>query len=207
MPARGRCGWFYMSIEKLIAEKRPLIVGRWREILLDAYPSQSSARYASEKDPFANPVGHAIEKGAASLFDSVFGEEKVEKLSPFLDDIIRLRAIQDSSPAEALSFIFRMKQVLREFSREIARDGDRDILFKLLSFESRLDTQALHCFNAYSKCREKIYELRVNEVRNHTFRLLQQAGLLAERAADTGDEPEMAGIKPVFSLANLKKEV
>jgi len=32
----------------------------------------------------------------------------------------------------------------------------------------------------YMKCREKIYEIKANEARNMTFRLLQQAKLIAD---------------------------
>jgi hypothetical protein len=61
----------------------------------------------------------------------------------------------------------------------------------LLLFESKIDDLALLSFDIYMKCREKIYELKSNEVRNMTFRLLQRANLICEiqdQEQDSGPE-------------------
>ncbi|NTW35488.1 MAG: multidrug effflux MFS transporter [Syntrophobacteraceae bacterium] len=65
------------------------------------------------------------------------------------------------------------------FRKTMLRDGmisQED----LVEFEQKVDEMALLAFNVYSDCRERLYELRVNEVKNRSFRLLQRADLLAE---------------------------
>jgi hypothetical protein len=37
------------------------------------------------------------------------------------------------------------------------------------------------------QCREKIYELKANEMKNRTFRAFERAGLVSEIPADTPD--------------------
>lgn len=97
----------------------------------------------------------------------------LEKVSSVLDSIIRIRAVQDVTPSQALAFVFRLKKVLRE-EEGTAPSGEIDAL------ESRIDAIALISFDLFMKCREKIYDLKANELRNMTFRLLQKAKLVCE---------------------------
>jgi hypothetical protein len=48
------------------------------------------------------------------------------------------------------------------------------------AFDSKVDHLALLAMDVYSQCREKLYEVRVGEVKNRSFRLLQRANLLVE---------------------------
>jgi hypothetical protein len=51
---------------------------------------------------------------------------------------------------------------------------------ELQAFENRIDDIALLAFDIYSQCRQKIYEIRVNEVKNQLGRLLKRANLTFE---------------------------
>jgi hypothetical protein len=131
-----------------------------------------------EKDQFANPVGCTISNEIAALYDELLQGTDTEKLSPFLERIIRIRAVQDFSPSQAIGFIFSLKRVIRdELGSEIRKDG---IVEELTTFESRIDELALRAFEIYVRCRERVYEIRVNEVKNRTFGLLKRANLLYE---------------------------
>lgn len=92
--------------------------------------------------------------------------------------MMRVRAIQDFSPSQAVGFIFCLKDVIRQ---EVGK-GSRDekIAAELLKLDSKIDTLALIAFDVYVKCREQVYELRTNEIKNRYSRLLQRAGLLYE---------------------------
>jgi len=43
-----------------------------------------------------------------------------------------------------------------------------------------VDEMALLSFNIYMQCRETLFENRVNEIKNRTFRLLQMTGVVEE---------------------------
>jgi len=51
---------------------------------------------------------------------------------------------------------------------------------ELQAFENRIDNIALLAFDIRSQCRQKIYEIRVNEVKNQLSRLLKRANLTSE---------------------------
>ena len=51
---------------------------------------------------------------------------------------------------------------------------------ELLELESRIDELALLSFNIFMKYREKIYDLKANELKKQTFRLLNALNWLWE---------------------------
>jgi hypothetical protein len=106
----------------------------------------------------------------------------VEEARAALDEIIRVLALQDIPPSQALAFVFHLKQVIRE---ELAAElKDLSLAPELVELESRIDGLALLGFDAYTKRREKLCELKVNEVKAKVSGLLRRAGLrLARQSA------------------------
>lgn len=167
-----------MNLKDLLSEKRNAIVQRWIDLILEAYPEETSRFLKEQKNRFSNPVGYIIFQGIEGLFDELLQGFDSEKISPFLDNIIRIRAIQDFSPSQAVSFVFLLKKVIREeLEREIHENG---ISEELLLFEQRIDNLALLSFDIYMKCREKIWELKANELSNQTYSLLKRAKLIID---------------------------
>ncbi|MEW6216009.1 MAG: RsbRD N-terminal domain-containing protein [Nitrospirota bacterium] len=167
-----------MNLKNLLSEKKSAILKRWFEVILETYSADTSSFLKRQKNRFANPVGYTISQGVDGLFEELLQGSNSDRISLFLDNIIRIRAIQDLSPSQAIGFIFLLKKVIRkELAKEIREDGLSE---ELLTLESRIDDLALLSFDIYMKCREKIYELKANEVRNRTFGLLKRANLLYE---------------------------
>ena len=166
-----------MNLEKLLSIKKNAILERWFHLIVDTYPSDTSRFLKKEKDRFANPVGNTISEGIDALYEGLFKGADSVKVSPFLDRIIRVRAIQDFSPSEAIGFVLSLKKAIREELKDEIRD-DR-IINELLLFESEIDELLLLSFDIYMKCREKVYELKATEVKNRTFRLLERANLIS----------------------------
>jgi hypothetical protein len=166
-----------MNLKQHLLEKKPAILKKWFDAIADTYPGDTAGFLKNKKAQFANPVGHNIAEGTAGLFDALLQGMLPDTVSAFLDGIIRIRAIQDFAPSEALSFIFHLKKVVRqELGSEVLKE--QGIMDELAAFEAAIDDLALFSFDIYMKCREKIYELKANEARNMTFRLLQKARLI-----------------------------
>ncbi|MEW6715073.1 MAG: RsbRD N-terminal domain-containing protein, partial [Nitrospirota bacterium] len=89
---------------------------------------------------------------------------------------------QEFSPSKALSFLFLLKKVIRA---EVSNEAREYHLFDELSaIESRIDELVNISFDIYMQCREKIYELKANEMRNWTYRLLQNTNMVKEAEAE-----------------------
>ena len=168
-----------MKLEDLLKQKASHIRKRWVELIIQTYPADSQRFFREQKDRFANPVGTTLSREVESLYHELLQGMDPEKVDSSLDEIVRIRAVQDFSPAGAMSFVFLLKEILREeLDQEIKQSPAA--CEELLTLESRLDDMALRGFDLYVRCREKIYEIRAKEAKNQVSRLLQRAGLLCE---------------------------
>ncbi len=167
-----------MRLNTLLAQRKTAILKKWFAATVETYPSDTVKFLKSQKDPFANPVGRTIYQGLAALFDELLKETDHNVMQSLLDSIIRIRAVQNFSPSQATSFIFFLKNVIRDNIKE--EDLQGQLFRELLLFESKIDELSLIAFNLYMNCREKIYELKANEMKNRTFRAFERAGLVRE---------------------------
>lgn len=167
-----------MVLKNLLIQKKATIVKRWFDMILETYPPEAAKFFKQEGNRFANPVGYVLLREIESLYREILAGVDAEKIASFLDKIIRIRAIQDFSPSEAVAFVYFLKKVIRE---ELASEIHENGLYEdLLKFDTRIDELALIAFDIYMQCREKIYEIRVDEVRNRVFSLLKRANLIGD---------------------------
>jgi hypothetical protein len=168
-----------MSLKIHLLEKKPSILKKWFDAVADTYPENTSGFLKKQKAQFTNPVGYTLAEGLDGLFEALLRGIIPETVKTALDGIIRIRAIQEFSPSEAVAFIFRLKKITRqELGAEVLiLPGMTD---ELAAFDSAIDDLALFAFDIYMKCREKIYELKAKEATNMTFRLLQQARIIVD---------------------------
>ena len=171
-----------MTFLDRLSERKPSILRRWHELTAATYPRDTAAFLLSKKDPFNNPVGQRIALGVDAMFDNLVSGQAPEEARRFLEDIIKVRAVQDFTPARAVGFVLLLKQAVREeFSGQWKDETPRGLAVEdLLTFESRIDDLALLAFDLFMGCREKLYELRADEIRNRTHRLLVKANLISE---------------------------
>ncbi|MDI6775765.1 MAG: RsbRD N-terminal domain-containing protein [Syntrophales bacterium] len=174
-----------MGLKNLLIQKKAVILKRWCDMILETYPPDAAEFFKQEGSRFANPVGYTILREIESLYGELLEGVDADKISPFLDRIIRIRAIQDFSPSEAVAFVYFLKKVIRE---ELAGEiHERRFYEDLLKFDSRIDELALLAFDTYMQCREKIYEIRVDEVRNRVFSLLKRANLICDVSEEASE--------------------
>lgn len=178
-----------MKLEELLLQKKQVIIEKWFDDVVNTYPSDTSKFLKSRKNPFSNPVGSTTQKGLTVLMDELLGEMNVDTINSFLDPIIRIRAIQDFTPSRAVSFVFSLKEIIRDQ----LKDNDFNnysILIELMQFNRKIDLIAKIGFDIYMKCREKIYHIKANEEKNRTFRAFERAGLIKE-ISDNNTESQL----------------
>lgn len=182
-----KAGHSCMSLESLLSRKRSAILKRWCNAILETYPSDTAHFLRSQKNRFTNPVGQTIAEETERVFDDLLRGAEASEASLFLDNIIRIRAVQEFSPSQALSFIFDLKKAVRdELAGELLDGG---MAAQLEAFESSIDSLMLHAFDGYMKCREKIFEIRTEETRRMTRSLIRMANLNREVAdQDSGND-------------------
>jgi hypothetical protein len=172
-----------MRLNNLLTQKKIAVIKKWFELAIETYPADTVKFLKSQKDPFANPVGRTIYRGLEALYDELLKGMDLENITTFLDPIVRIRAVQNFSPSQAIGFIFFLKNAIRESVH--IETSQKPIVDELLLFESKIDELILIAFNLYMQCREKIYELKSNEMKNRTFKAFERAGLVSEIPADS----------------------
>lgn len=166
-----------MTLADLLSGRKAEITRKWLDALVDSYPSDTRRFLRKEKSGFANPVGHTYRDEVERLFDA-FVNDQTEKMASALDGILRVRAVQDFTPSGALMFLFQFRQILREaLEGKGLGNGTSGALKEV---DEKLDRLLLFGFDMYSTRREKIYELRVNEIKRRVTRLLERANLAVE---------------------------
>ncbi len=167
-----------MNLQEILTRNSPAIVKTWLKMTLDTYPADVKRFLNEQKDPFANPVGHTLSQEMENIFQELLKEIDPEKVSPFLDPIVKIRAVQDFSPSQAVSFVFMLKKAVREeLEKEIQENRLND---ECVDFDGKVDQLALLAFDIYMQHKKKLYEIRANQAKNQVSKLLERAGLICE---------------------------
>jgi hypothetical protein len=161
------------TIRDLLGTRTEAVAERWIRSALEAYPPDTASFLQRERDPFANPVGNAIRTGLPAVWNGLLEDADEERIARPLDDILRIRAVQESTPAAALAFVFKLKEAVRAELGPATRDPR--IQDELAGFDARIDRLALTAFALYLRHREQVFELRVNEVKRNVSAILDQA--------------------------------
>lgn len=180
-----------MALLDLLAERKDAVLERWFELIVKTYPGLSTI-FLRKKHRWGNPVGTNIEGAIAGLYDELLKPEAGEELGPLLDEVVRIRSVQQYSPSEAVAILLFVKHVVREqLAGEIASGAVE--VGELLQFESRVDSMMLVAFDIYTKCRNQLFELRLNDFKIHFTGLLRQKGIVVDypkfenSASESGD--------------------
>ena len=161
-----------MTLRNLLQEKKVAIVQRWLEEALATHGKDTAAFFNRSKDQFANPIGHAMRVGAQAVFENLLEGMEPDRICQHLEGIIKIRAVQDFSPSQAVSFIFLLKKVVRAELGKEALDSRRSV--ELTEFDAEVDQLALFAFDIFTRCREQLYEVRVNEVKRSVAAIMKR---------------------------------
>jgi hypothetical protein len=156
-------------LRDLLAQQRHQILDRWTERVLDTYPRETAAFLKREKDRFRNPVGYTVESGLAKIYDALIGGADEGEIEGAVDDIVRMRAVQEFSPSQAVGFGQPLKEIVADAIRAAGADRTSGaagyIIADFSEFESQVDRVTLRAVDCYVKCREKVFQTSLREAR------------------------------------------
>ena len=167
-----------MGLNNLLEQNKTAIVNQWFERVVKTYAPDTAQFIKNQKDPFSNPLGNALSRGLAVLFDQLLAGPEAETVNKYLDPIIRIRAVQNFSPSQATAFILILKNIIRDILKADLKDSR--IANELLEFELRIDALSLVAFDMYMACKEKINDLKTNFEKRKIYSAFERAGLITE---------------------------
>jgi len=160
-----------MELVEALHNNRYKIVDKWVEYTLSTY--ESSSFFKQEKDAFSNPVGGAVRTALKTLFSLLAKGEDAETFKEPLSQMMHLRSVQDFSPSQAVAPLNAVKHITRDI---LASDKEtKDLVAELYDFEFAVDLAMLAAFDLYMECREKIYQVRIDEIKSGSHILTDSA--------------------------------
>jgi hypothetical protein len=165
-----------MSLETLLTDQRSAIISKWRNLIIGSYPTDTQRFLKKEKNQFANPVGKTLVEDVEILYDALTTGKHTDKISASLDNIIRIRAVQNFKPSQAVGFVLQLKKIVRDELEKNSQDSAA-LQDEIAALEERIENTALLAFDIYNQCCRKLYELRVNETKRQVGRLLKKANI------------------------------
>ncbi|MCP4572628.1 MAG: hypothetical protein GY838_09790 [bacterium] len=151
----------------LLRKNEAALADRWLELILASYNPDTAGFFKQQKNRFANPVGQTFAEQTRVVTERLLAGEGIEAFQDPLHEIVRIRAIQEFTAAEAVGFVFLLKDAVRETLADSLRDEQaaRELQAGLHELERRIDRIALLTFDIFVSCRERVYSLRLREIR------------------------------------------
>ncbi len=150
-----------MLLEELLKEKRSAILKGWLRSILESYPADAAEKFERVEDRFNNPIGSSVSRAIEVIYDELLGEMNPVNLGKSLDEIIRIRSVQDFQPSQAVAFPLLLKKVIHDNLNRKIRDNK--LAGELIEFALKIDRLSLQAFDIYMECREKIFDLKLKQ--------------------------------------------
>ncbi|MCK4461580.1 MAG: RsbRD N-terminal domain-containing protein [candidate division Zixibacteria bacterium] len=161
-----------MTLRELLTRNKERVVEKWRQGIIDTYPADGRDFLQQQGDRFANPIGYVVHEETDQLFEHLVNDMDPEGTRVSLDKLIRIRAVQDFLPSEAVSFVLLLKPIVRELlAEEIKTHALYD---ELQATEDAIDRMQLMALDSYTLCRDRISEIKVNDARRSTAKLIER---------------------------------
>jgi hypothetical protein len=173
-----------MALTDFLVRKRAAILERWLQRVFESYPAEMARFLKQVKDPFANPVGATLSGELATLFDGITVGAEPAAIRTSLEALVKLRTVQDFTASQAIGFLLEVKGVVRE---ELGEGALASLpTGEWGNFEAAADGLALAAFDIYASNREKIIEIRLNEMKKRVF-VMERASRMFDGGAPDAD--------------------
>lgn len=169
-----------MRLSEALQEKKKQILSIWVDRTLDSYTSSDFFKHS--RDQIANPIGANIRAGLTAVLDLLLQGAKTEEYIAALDQVIRIRAIQEFTPSQAVVPFLELKWVIRQVLADDKKTSS--LLHDLNEIDCEIDRVALAAFDIYASCREQLYRVRIQELKSGSHILTDtpcSSSLLRER--------------------------
>ncbi len=172
-----------MSYMSRLQARREELAEAWCDAIFQTYPLDTVGFLRKKADSFQNPISERTRRATRVLVDLLLGEGlDSDKVQEPLDQLVRVRAVQEFTATQAAGIIFLLKPLARRYAKEFG--GGESTLWDLLQFESKIDSLALLAFETYCACKEQVTKLQVDEVKRRHGYLLKRVQELYDQAED-----------------------
>jgi hypothetical protein len=159
----------------ILRQRREIILGEWKQSTLDFYAAGAFKPAKKNVDRFGNPLVYTVTTALETILDEFINGVRTTRTNEALEDVVKIRSLQSEKPSTALAFLFSFKKSiadqLKNLENEEINNEETEKIY------SALDDLILTAFDIFMRCREKIYEIRSNEIKRRSYKLWERAGM------------------------------
>ncbi|MBU0729903.1 MAG: RsbRD N-terminal domain-containing protein [Proteobacteria bacterium] len=142
-------------------ENKESILGQWIDSVMNTYPEGAHRFLQKQKDQIANPLGHSIKQGLTDLYKIFCGDDETVNATSIIEQLVRIRAVQDFTPSQAVYFVYDLKKIVLNCCRK--EKFPEPSMDEWMELDSRVDKIGSMILDLYMESRERIFKVRLNE--------------------------------------------
>jgi RsbRD-like negative regulator of sigma factor len=151
-----------MNLDNLTKSHTKEIIDEWFRSIIETYPDEAVKYFLKDSNKFGNPVGYNISVEINIVFEQLIEFEDNDKLLKAIENLMRIRAVQDMQAAQAAGIFTPLKKVMQKI---LEVDSGKNVQ-EYIEMCSRIDYATSLAFNSYVAMVRKIYEIKSNEIKN-----------------------------------------
>jgi hypothetical protein len=186
---------------ELLREKRLEIADNLFKCIVKTYEKETERFLIGGKDRFENPMGWNFKDATWGLLDEIFGKNRDSEIKKNLETIIKIRAIQDFEPSEAILFVIDLKNLILDVLNKNSVTLDKETLSDILLLTDKIYLMAM---DIYMNCRENFWQIKFNEVMNRPF-FHTEGGMCLSYLIKKGKVPGAASESESETVADADK--
>ena len=171
-----------MELSGFIEENLAVLSERWLEEITSTYHKDAVGFIKDKDDAIHNPLGHAIKEMVDTVLSCLIKGCDEQTLDSAMYRVIQMRAVQDFTPSDAVSFIVQLRTLIAGLARE--KQAGHEVVLEMDEISFGLMSRA---FNMYSKCRETIGDIKVEELKRNLYMMLRKSDMVEVNAEGSKD--------------------
>lgn len=186
-----------MLFNERVKRDKAVLLQKWVDKYYAAYPLGSTGFVRTSTDRFKNPIGIITQTSLNTLYDAVIGEDiELADVHNALNELIKLRAIQEMPASRAVGPMAQLKSLFKEevFDELVKENKDLKVLQEIFEeffmVAARIDGLLLVSLDLYAEDREKVYNLRVEEIHRSQSQVVRWAKLREEKMSTNHNNSE-----------------
>ena len=165
-----------LAISEFIRNNLDDLTGNWLDAIVGTYSDEAAGFIKGKQDRIQNPMGYAIKEMVESVLGCLASGCDDRELESAMYPVIQMRAVQGFSPSEAVSFILLLRDSVSGLARK--NEAFPEIM---LEFDEAVIGLMSRAFDIYSGCREKLSEIKQEELKRNLYMLLRKSDMVELR--------------------------
>jgi len=161
------------GLSGFIKDNSEALAESWLNAVVGSYSADSAGFIKGKEDRIANPMGHAIREMVDTVLGCLASGCEEQELASAMYRVVQMRAVQDFTASGAVAFVVSFRDSVVSLARK--KEASPELIIELDDVVLGLMARA---FDLYSDCREKLSEIKLEELKRNLYMLLRKSDMV-----------------------------